>query len=112
MDNLDLMVLRALARLSRMRKAIDCEALALRAGGSLEEVRGALGRLARAQMVERSVDGSKLTLTMMGLAVAVAVGAPNTRQGRARVAATVASNGPVRGSAHGSRGAPAKRRAA
>ena len=43
MNNLDLSVLRALARLSRMRKAVDCEALALRAGGSLEDVRGRSG---------------------------------------------------------------------
>jgi RIO-like serine/threonine protein kinase len=72
MDNLDLTVLRALARLSRMRKAVDCESLALRAGGSLEEVRGALGRLSRAQLVDRSGDEGQPSLTMMGLAVAVA----------------------------------------
>jgi RIO-like serine/threonine protein kinase len=72
MNNLDLTVLRALARLSRARKAVDCEALALRAGGSLEDVRGALGRLSREQLVERS---SGVRLTMAGLAVAVASGA-------------------------------------
>ena len=66
----DLTVLRALARLSRMRKAVNGEALALRAGGSVEEVRGALGRLSRAGLVERSATGVRLT--MGGLAMAVA----------------------------------------
>ena len=74
MNNLDLAVLRALARLSRMRKVVDCEALALRAGGSLEDVRGALGRLSREQLVDRSATSARLT--MAGLAVAVASGAP------------------------------------
>ena len=88
--NLDLTVLRALARLSRMRKAVDYEALALRAGGSLEEVRAALGRLSRASLVDRQAEAPRLT--MAGLAVAVASGA--------RVAPAVR------------RQAPAKRRAA
>jgi hypothetical protein len=68
----DLNVLRALSRLSRMRKNVDGEALALRAGGTVEEVRGALGRLSRAALVERSAEGVRLT--MAGLAVAVAFG--------------------------------------
>jgi RIO-like serine/threonine protein kinase len=72
MNTLDLTVLRALARLSRMRKVVDCEALALRAGGSLEDVRGALGRLSRAELVDRTAGAR---LTMAGLAVAVASGA-------------------------------------
>ena len=72
MNNLDFTVLRALARLSRARKGVSYEALALRAGGSLEDVRGALGRLSRAQLVDRSSDPR---LTMAGLAVAVASGA-------------------------------------
>ena len=71
MTNLDLTVLRALARLSRMRKTVDCEALALRAGGSLDDVRAALGRLSRASLVDRSAG---VRLTMAGLAVAVASG--------------------------------------
>jgi RIO-like serine/threonine protein kinase len=70
MTNHDLDVLRALARLSRMRKTVDCDALALRSGGSLDEVRVSLGRLARAALVERTDAGARLT--MMGLAIAVA----------------------------------------
>ncbi|HEY2514293.1 MAG TPA: hypothetical protein VGI39_25675 [Polyangiaceae bacterium] len=84
----DLMVLRALARLSRMRKAVDGEALALRAGGSEEEVRGALGRLSRAGLVERSA--TEVRLTMGGLAVAVAfagsAGEGSVRVGRSKPA--------------------------
>lgn len=79
MTNLDLTVLRALARLSRLRKTVDFEALALRAGGSLEEVRGALGRLSRQQLVDRSGEPR---LTMAGLAVAVASGAAVQRMVR------------------------------
>jgi RIO-like serine/threonine protein kinase len=82
MNNLDLTVLRALARLSRMRKAVDCEALALRAGGSVEDVRGALGRLARADLVARSAEPR---LTLAGLALAVASGAPVERTVRSAV---------------------------
>lgn len=81
MNNLDLTVLRALARLSRMRKAVDCEALALRAGGSIEEVRGALGRLSREQLVDRATG---MRLTMAGLAVAVASAGEVARGRRAR----------------------------
>jgi len=66
----DLVVLRAVVRLSRMRRELDGEALALRAGGSVEEVRAALGRLSRAALVERSAAGVRPT--MAGLAVAVA----------------------------------------
>jgi RIO-like serine/threonine protein kinase len=73
----DLVVLRALARLSRMRKIVDFEALALRAGGTLEDARGAIGRLARSGFVERR--GEELRLTMAGLAVAVASGASRAR---------------------------------
>ncbi|MGO8999579.1 MAG: hypothetical protein ACLQVI_40150 [Polyangiaceae bacterium] len=84
MNNLDLAVLRALARLSRMRKVVDCEALALRAGGSLEDVRGALGRLSREQLVDRNATSARLT--MAGLAVAVASGAAVQRGRGARPA--------------------------
>jgi hypothetical protein len=83
MVNLDFMVLRALARLSRMRRAVDCEALALRAGGSIEDVRGALGRLSRANLVDRSAE---VRLTLAGLAVAVASGAAAEKPRRARSA--------------------------
>jgi RIO-like serine/threonine protein kinase len=70
MTTLDFMVLRALARLSRMRKTVDGEALALRAGGSVGDVRGALRRLSRAELVTGGLDAPRLT--MMGLALAVA----------------------------------------
>ncbi len=70
MTNHDLDVLRALARLSRMRKTVDDESLALRASGSLNDVRLSLRRLARADLVTRTDQGARLT--MMGLAVAVA----------------------------------------
>jgi RIO-like serine/threonine protein kinase len=80
MNTLDLKVLRALARLSRMRKVVDCEALVLRAGGSLEEVRGALGRLSREQLVDRTAGAR---LTMAGLAVAVASGGEAVERRRA-----------------------------
>jgi RIO-like serine/threonine protein kinase len=79
---LDLSVLRALARLSRMRKGGDLEALALRSGGSIEDVRGALGRLSRAALVDRSQGG--LRLTMAGLAWAVASGAAAAPRRRER----------------------------
>jgi RIO-like serine/threonine protein kinase len=69
----ELTLLRALARLSRMRRAVDLEALALRAGGSVEDVRAAVARLSRASLVDRT---GGLRLTMAGLAVAVASSAP------------------------------------
>ena len=69
--NHDLFVLRALARLSRRGMAFDYESLAIRAGGSMEDVRAALGRLSRAALVDRSGSrGPRLTLA--GLAVAAA----------------------------------------
>jgi len=77
MTNLDLSVLRAVARLSRTRRAVDCESIALRAGGSLEDVRASLGRLSRASLVERSAT---VRLTMTGLAVAVASGGAVVRR--------------------------------
>jgi hypothetical protein len=88
MNNLDLTVLRALARLSRMRKAVDCEALAVRAGGSHDDVRAALGRLSRASLVDGADGASALggrstpdvRLTLAGLAVAVASGGQVARQ--------------------------------
>jgi RIO-like serine/threonine protein kinase len=70
---LDLSVLRALARLSRRGKSGELEALAVRSGGTVEEVRGAIGRLSRADLVDRTRG---LRLTMAGLAVAVASAAP------------------------------------
>jgi RIO-like serine/threonine protein kinase len=79
MSDIDLQVLRAVARLSRMRKAVDCETLALRAGGSLDDVRASLGRLTRASLIDRS---RAPRLTMAGLAVAVASGAAIVRKRR------------------------------
>ncbi len=75
MTDIDLQVLRAVARLSRMRRDVDCEAIALRAGGSRGEVQAALGRLSRAALVEWSQASRGTRLTMAGLAVAVASGA-------------------------------------
>jgi RIO-like serine/threonine protein kinase len=80
MTNLDVSVLRAVARLSRTRRAVDCESIALRAGGSLEDVRASLGRLSRASLVDRS---STVRLTMAGLALAVASGAAVIRRSSA-----------------------------
>jgi RIO-like serine/threonine protein kinase len=87
MNHLDLSVLRALARLSRARKNVDSEAIALRASGSLDEARASVGRLARLGLVDRTERGMRLTLA--GLAVAVASGAPAVaaaRPSRERVA--------------------------
>jgi RIO-like serine/threonine protein kinase len=84
MSDIDLQVLRAVARLSRMRREVDCETLVLRAGGSADEVRASLGRLTHAALLERS-DAPRLT--MAGLAVAVASGAAVGRKRRAPVAA-------------------------
>jgi RIO-like serine/threonine protein kinase len=75
--NLDLSVLRAVARLSRTRRAVDCESIALRVRGSLEDVSASLGRLSRASLLERSKG---VRLTMVGLAVAVASGGAIVRQ--------------------------------
>jgi RIO-like serine/threonine protein kinase len=73
--NQDLFVLRAMARLSRRGKAIDCESLSIHGGGSLDDVRAALGRLSRAALVDRS--GTRgVRLTLAGLALAVASRAP------------------------------------
>jgi RIO-like serine/threonine protein kinase len=84
MTNHDLDVLRALARLSRMRKAVDCEALALRSGGSLEEARASLARLSRAALVERTEGGARLTMMGLAIAVASARSAPAARRQPAR----------------------------
>ncbi len=80
MTNLDLSVLRAVARLSRTRRAVDCESIALRVRGSLDDVRASLGRLSRASLVERS---ERVRLTMTGLALAVASGGTIVRQQKA-----------------------------
>jgi hypothetical protein len=69
MNQHDLDVLRALARLSRMRKAVDPESLALRSGGSIDDARASLQRLERESLVTDSESAPRLT--MMGLAIAV-----------------------------------------
>jgi len=84
MNEIDLRVLRAVARLSRTRKAVDLESIALRAGGSFREVRSALGRLSRASLVQ---GGGAPRLTMAGLAVAVASGAAPVRKRKVPAAA-------------------------
>jgi hypothetical protein len=63
---------------------VDCESIALRTGGTREEVRAALGRLSRASLVERAASPR---LTMAGLAVAVASGAAVVRRRAVRVPA-------------------------
>jgi hypothetical protein len=80
----DLSVLRALVRLSR-RAAVDSEALAVRAGGGLADVRAAVARLEGNGLALRTARGPRPTLA--GLAVAVAAG-PARRPAKA---------GPLRG---------------
>lgn len=65
-----LTVLRAMMRLARRRSPIDIDQLALRAGGEASDVRAALRALAGADLVERTPEGARLTLS--GLAVALA----------------------------------------
>jgi hypothetical protein len=64
-------VLRALARLQRRRLGVDEAALAMRVGGDRARVRCALRVLARAELVENTKVGVRLT--MAGLVVAVAM---------------------------------------
>jgi hypothetical protein len=90
MNTLDLNVLRVLARLSRMRKAVDLDSLALRVRSPSRlaearrsacaegdpaqvygELRASLARLAQAGFVDRASDGD-LRLTMCGLCLALA----------------------------------------
>jgi RIO-like serine/threonine protein kinase len=87
--NHDLYVLRALARLSRQRKTVDLESLTIRAGGSVDDVRAALDRLASAALVDRSGTVQEARLTMAGLAVAVASSASSTAMARASAAPRV-----------------------
>ena len=91
--NHDLYVLRALARLSRQRKTVDDESLVLRAGGTPEEVRASLGRLAGDGLIAwAGLSGQQIRLTLSGLAVAVAsAGAARAARGAARPSAARAS---------------------
>lgn len=67
-------VLRALFRLARKRTQASHEDLLVRVGGDLRDVRRALTILARSGLVQRTVDGPRLTLA--GLAVAASCAAP------------------------------------
>lgn len=69
--NFDGKVLRAMLRLARRRQAASYEAIAVRAGATLREVRVSARRLRSAGLVEIRWDA--LRLTMAGFAVAVAM---------------------------------------
>jgi DNA-binding GntR family transcriptional regulator len=68
----DTTVLRAMLRLSRRRQAADEDALTVRSGQTRAAVRDALRRLEAQGLVERR-PRSAPRLTMMGLAIAVAL---------------------------------------
>lgn len=67
----DISVLRAILRLSRHRRSVDQASLVLRVEGDDADVRGALRRLESEGLVLRTADITHLT--MMGLAVGVAL---------------------------------------
>ena len=67
----DISVLRAILRLSRHRRSVDQASLVLRVEGEDADVRDALRRLESQGLVVRSSDTTRLT--MMGLAVGVAM---------------------------------------
>ncbi len=71
--SIDIMVLRAMLRLARRRRAADEAEVALRVGGSPAAVRGALRRLDAAGLVERRL-AQPARLTMAGFAVALLPG--------------------------------------
>jgi len=68
--NHDILVLRALVRLSRSRSHVCLDSLAVRTGGEISEVRASLVRLSAAGWVVR--DQHTASLTLAGLAVGVA----------------------------------------
>jgi Mn-dependent DtxR family transcriptional regulator len=70
--SIDVMVLGAMLRLARRRKAADMGAVALRVGASQAAVRASLRRLDGSGLVERRLSEPP-RLTMEGLAVAVAL---------------------------------------
>lgn len=70
--SIDIMVLRAMLRLARRRKAADEGEVALRVGGSRASVRAAFRRLDAGGLVERRLTQPP-RLTMAGFAVAVAL---------------------------------------
>ncbi|HXX66458.1 MAG TPA: hypothetical protein VEK07_04725 [Polyangiaceae bacterium] len=69
--NFDSKVLRAMLRLARSRRLANFEAVAVRVGGTLREVRVSARRLRAAGLLEMRPDA--LRLTMAGFAVAVAM---------------------------------------
>lgn len=69
--NNDILVLRAIVRLSRARKDATSEALLQRCSGGAAAIRGSLRRLAAMGLVER-VSSDRVRLTLSGLAVGVA----------------------------------------
>ncbi len=70
--SIDIMILRAMLRLARRRKAADEGEVAVRVGGAPGSVRAALRRLDARGLVERRPSGPP-RLTMAGFAVAVAL---------------------------------------
>jgi hypothetical protein len=70
--SIDAMVLGAMLRLARRRKAADVEAVALRVGAPASAVRASMRRLDIGGLVERRLSGPP-RLTMAGFAVAVAL---------------------------------------
>jgi len=69
--NFDGKVLRAMLRLARSRQMASFEAVAVRVGGTLRDVRVSARRLRAAGLLEMRPDA--LRLTMAGFAVAVAM---------------------------------------
>ncbi len=67
----EIQVLRAMLRLARKREAADEAALLVRVGGTAAELRTALRRLERQDLVDR-IDATHARLTLAGFAVAVA----------------------------------------
>jgi len=81
--SIEVIVLGAMLRLARRRKAADPSALALRVGVSDAAVRTALRRLDGQGLVERRLSHPP-RLTMEGFALAVAL-LPRSRSGRATI---------------------------
>ncbi len=67
----EIQVLRAMLRLARKREAADEAALLVRVGGTVAELRTALRRLEKQDLVAR-IDATHAQLTLAGFAVALA----------------------------------------
>ena len=83
----EIAVLRAILSLSRRRPSATLEELVARVREDAPEVQRALAALARAQLVQRTGDSTRLTMT--GLAIAVATAAE--AMAKARRAKTLTS---------------------